>query len=1285
MPAKIAVGKSVTVSYPAAGTIKSSTGLSATSMASVQSSKQSSPSSSTKIEKQDEASATEIVAIADFNRVFDSSKTFTPYGEYYRALDVVHAVTTDDVTYVVNTAIEKDTGGQWTTLRDTVETNIADADDLNNDLAAVDVAIEQASKSLNFLRKDDTSLQEEAEKFLTDRLKSYETPAASRTIDIDSILYADIIGTPPSERFSSTGGSVDALKEMLRDISRQIVDPPDKTCFEGLGQTQASKDLNPTSPSGVAWYYIDSMTRSSTSSGVRLYRCAEMISYVLGISTGIRKIEQDPIASRISFSRSKLGSIFEGIKDSSSVPYRRSKSAANYGESLIAMSLIQFDSAKGDVVIPVEFEDSPSKTYRSGVKSLIREPIMNGDYSFSDFSSYVAAFEDARQDVENYSEMMLGLLDPENNLTPMGVLRIIVESFIEGLEKSKTDEKSRFQLMYTSIAGTTSDGTSNSKRQRLLQIAGRIKYYQLKRGESSPGSGDDAAKKTTLVTTLVSEDSESLKSDAAPTTTQTQDKSDAATERVIVRTASASAPSDKISLSMTAALYSNSSEGGPTAATIQSFLDKANDDLAEYTEQKDRFEAYAKSGSSSYAEYYKEQFEHYKSLKEQTEIYISNLQEQLANTPDYIDTNTVSGYFEEAMKTTDGTFWSCMLKAYDDIVDAALKRLPDNVKMTNELGKTLHGAFDEFGLLSLIVECFVALASTLRLAVQKSEEGSNVPIFDDDFEFSINADGLVQDLEDALRNALPSIAIMGYSASDVSSYIDELRLLTSSEQTPETLAELTFVKTKHIKYAFELLASRAQRYQNAFAYLNAFSKVMSLSKDDLIAAFSNIFETSSRRDALDNTRGRKMMSSLTNQQMVYRRSLLDKYRASSTYGYLPARFIYSELESNALDDLLSSADYSSKLAENTRLVVAAAPAGTIDESVKYNDPDIGAQNYTGMIELVMHRRDHELDDLIFKEKTFLFDPQLYVMPDSFVSYARSRGSSTSDPALQIAKKLSFKLYSRDEVKVLSYQDFSSQERYQNLTSDQINQILRNTTLSYLFETYLFKTTGMVFDESITLSLDDSISDAGLAALTSIAGQNLPNLVLPNSEQLNLLINDSGEVDYFADIPNISTGDRELISALKSSYIMRNEKPVDRLLSNCNFDRVFIVAVDPDSFIINESETIRKNGDAGKQMLASLQKQSLLEKAGSNYAVIPRDPLIGGFSIGDVSCQFIPHTANVGEGSLLQLANDVLKATETKIGKSSSKNVLTKLSGNSGKTSTTSKLTKKVKISKGVKL
>lgn len=1281
MPAKIAVGKSTTVSYPAAGTIKSSTGLTATSMASVQSSKQSNPASSTKIEKEDEAGATEIVAIADFNRVFDSSKTFTPYGEYYRALDAVHAVTTDDITYIVNTAIEKDAGGQWTTLRDAVETNIADADDLNNDLAAVDVAIEQASKSLNFLRMGDTSLQEEAEKFLADRLKSYETPAASRTIDIDSILYTDLIGTPPSERFSSTGGGVDALKEMLRDISWRIIEPPDKTCFEGLGQTQASKDLNPTSPSGVAWDYIDIMTRSSTSPGVRLYRCAEMISYVLGISTGIRKVEQDPIASRISFSRSKLSSIFEGIGDSSPVPYRRSKNSANYGESLIAMSLVQFDSSKGEIVVPVEFEDSPSKTYRSGVKSLIREPIMDGEYSFSDFSSYIAAFEDARQDIENYSEIMLGLLDPENNLTPMGILRIIVESFIEGLEKSKTSESSKFQLMYTSIAGTASDGTSKSKRQRLLQIAGRIKYYQLKRGESSPGSGDDAAKKTTLVTTLVSEGSESLKSDATPTTTQTQDKSDAATERVIVRTAAASAPSDKLSLSMTAALFSNAAEGGLTAATIQSALDSAKDVLTVYTADRERFKTYAKNGS----EEYRAKFELYKSLCELEETYIANLQEQLANTPDYVDTNTVSGYFEEAMKTTDGTFFSCMLKAYDDIVDAALKRLPDNVKMTDDLGKTLHGAFDEFGLLSLIVECFVALASPLKLSVQKSDAGSNPPIFDDDFEFSINADDLVQDLEDALRNTLPSIAVMGYSTADVSSYIDELRLLTSSEQTPETLAELTFVRAASVKYAFELFASRAQRYQNAFAYLNAFSKVMSLSKDDLIAAFSNIFETSSRRDALDNTNGRKMMSSLTNQQMVYRRSLLDKYRASSTYGYLPARFIYSEFESNALNDLLSSADYSSKLAENTRLVVAAVPAGTISDSVKYNDPDLGAQNYTGMIELVMHRRDHELDDLIFKEKVFLFDPQLYVMPDSFVSYARSRGSSTSDPALQIAKKLSFKLYSRDEVKVLSYQDFSSQERYQNLTSDQINQILRNTTLSYLLETYLFKTTGMVFDESITLNLDDSISDAGLSALTSIAGQNLPDLVLPNSEQLNLLINDNGEVDYFADIPNMSTGDRELISALKSSYIMRNEKPVDRLLSNCNFDRVFIVAVDPDSFSINESETTGKNGDAGRQMLVSLQKQGLLKKVGSNYTIIPRDPLTGGFSIGDVSCQFIPHTANVGEGSLLQLANDVLKAANAKIGKSSSKNVSIKSSGSSDKTNVGSKLTKKVKISKGVKL
>ena len=1271
MPAKSAIGKSTKVSYPATGTIKSSTGLMATAAVSLQKSKKSNQSSSSKIEKEDQADPAEIIALADFNRVYSTAKSLTEYGNYYGALEVVHSVMTDDVTYVVNTAIEKDSSGQWAALRDGVEAAVADADDLNNDLANVDAKIEQACKSLNFLRLGDTDIQEEAEKFLEGKLKIHESPSSSRIIDIDNVLFNDIVGNTASQRYASTGGSVKALKSVLYStVSSNILTPPSSEALDGLGQSKSTKDLNPSDPKGVVWEYIDRLTGSSSSS-TRLSRSAKMLSYIFSLSTGIRKVSQDSISKRISFTPSRLGAIFEGVKDDSPVPYRRSKNSPNYGSDLISLSLVQFDAADGSVTVPVEFEDDVAGKYRSGVRSLIRDPISNGEYSFSDFSSYAKSFEENRQDIENYSELILGYLDAENEITPDGVLRIIISNFIDALEVSKSDEKSRFQLLYTSTAGNAVGVTSKLMRQRLLQIAGRIKYYQLKRGEASTGSGDDAVKKKTLITSKTSTGSESLKSDAEATTIQTEDKSDAATERIITRTAAASPPSDILAVSMVGTLSSIAQDGGPTAETINYRIKEATEDLV--TAQA-LVLLYTPRGED-----YKDYVDYYKSRVTSLTAYISDLKAQLKAAPDYVEVSTVRGYFEDSMKTTSGTFWSYMVKSYDDIIEAAQKRLPNNLKLTDELGKTLYGAFDEFGVLSLIVECFVSLAAPMKLSVQKNASGAIT--YDEAFENSINVAELVTDVMAVIESSIPQIAIVGYSASNLADYRDELVFLTS-DKTPEDLSELSFSSAQAVKYAFDGVRTSIVRYQNAMAYLSAFSTVMTRSKEDLVAAFSNILETPTRRAALDNPQGRKMMSTLTNQQMVYRRSLMDKYRASSERGYLPARLAYSESESSALSELLSSANFCSKLSENTRLVVTAVPAGTIDSTKKYNDPELGQQSYTGMLELVMHHRDHELDDLIFKEKTFLFDPQLYVMPDSFTNYKQSRGASSPDAALQIAKKITFKLYSRDEVKILSYSDLAAQERYQNLTSGQIDEIVRNTTLSYLLETYLFKTTGMIFDESSTLNLDDSISGSGEAALISVANQNLPDLVLPSGSQIDALIDETGEVDYFSSIPGLTTGDRELIAALGSSYIMRSEKPVDRLIRDCGFDRVFIVAVDPDSFEIDRSETISKNGNAGKQMLISLQKQGLLKVEKSVYKIIPRDPISGGFSIGDISCQFVPHTASKTEGSLIKLAKDVSKAKS--VNSNSLKSKASSASSKSKVSSDSSIAKSSVKVSKGVK-
>jgi len=1251
VPPKSAIGRGIRISTPAAGTIRSSTGPSAIAAASLRLARHSG-NEAVGIENDEESKPTEIVALVDFNRVYGPGGFTTPYGSYYQTLDAVHSITTDDVSYAVNKCIENDVGGQWLTLKTSLEASIADADDFVEDLAQIDEKLEQAIKSLDFIRANDADLQQEGQNYLTSKLRDYETPASDRKIEIDSVLalpptFFNSNPPLPSESFSSTGGNVAALKKLLTEkIRHRIEEKPHKTIFEIWGQGKETKDLNPAGREaglngGSCW------TSFSNSTSNALLQPIEILASVLNVSTGIVRVEQDAISQKLSFKRGNLVSTFEGTKSAGSsrlsfrdpVPYK--KSAA--GSSLTALSMVQYKKSDGTWVIPVEVEDSPGqRDYKSGPTALIRDSIFGGDYKFSDFDLFTSKFEEGRLDVEAYSEKFLGLLDPTNGITPTEILRIILSNFNDALSIANSEESSKYQLLYTCLAGK-SENRSAALNHQILRIAGRIKYYKVK-SRSGTGSGEDATTKTTLITSKVSIKSESLKKDSEATTTQAEDKSDVAAQRTIERIAGASPSSVEMSGLMLAFMRSIAGSDQLTGEELNQRADRIAQTVRSLNSIKN-------SLSSDI-----EDEDNLKYLRDVINRKISNfnnyvrdLRAQASRTPPYTEEKVIAKYFEDAMKKTSGSFWSFIVKAYDELVQKAQSRLPDGEKMTDELGRTIHGGFDEFGLLAMVVRCFVVLSAPLDISVARSytrgytSGGSSIQGFID----AVNGG----DLGDLLESFLGSneMAVIGYSTNSIRDYKEELTLLTSDMKESE-MRLLQFNSAVIAKSALDHLRSDAASYQNSMAYLAAFSKVMQNSKNDLVEAFSNILETSTRRGLLDTQIGREMMSNITTQQIVYRRSLLDKYRPLEKYGYLPARFSFSLPESLALKTLLASPQLSSKLSENVRIVAAAIPAGSIDNSKKYRDPDLGQQNFTGMTELIVHRRDHEFDDIVFKEKIFLFDPQLYVVPSSFDTYRRARSTSTSDQALEIAKKITFKLYTRDETQTLSYQDFSSNSRYKDLSQKQINDIVRNTTFSYLAETYIYKISGMIFDESVTLSVDDSISSSARSAIDAVSNKNLSDLVLPTASQIADFLLETGDVDYINQTAGLSSGDKEMIAAFASSYLVRNEKPIDRLLANSLFDRVVLVAIDPDSFVIDKIETLRKNGDVGKSALKSLRKSGFLVESKESISVIPRDPMSGGLSVGDISCQFIPHTSSKTEGSLLNISKSVM-IQKTKLDKS----------------------------------
>jgi hypothetical protein len=539
---KSAVGKKTTISTPAAGAIKTPSLVTSTIGASL--SKKSSNNTQA-VEKTESAPPAEIVAVVDFNRIHSTAGNLktstTPYGSYYDALDSIHSIMSEDVTYAVTKALENDTSGEWKSLKSTTDADAADAVDFIEDLTRLLDSIEQAEKSLDFGRTGDQEIQQAAVDYLKSKIKIYDKKAEERGFDL-----VNIIGES-----ATTNTNADSLREVLERLRKTLTketSPFCKTIIDGLSQ-KISNDLNArTGNEHAKAFKLFDATGANTGN---LFYCSEVLSHVMLMSSGIARVKNDAISSRISFNASDLASIFNGAMPGNPLPFRRSLSSGNLGSNLVTLSLIQYDGVDGGTVIPVQAEDSPKQPgYKSGPNALIRSPLRNGNFNFDSFDAFVSQFEKNRLELESYLELLLGYLDTENELTPSGILRTIIKNFVAGLNIVSSNVSAAYELLAISLASQEIPGSENitsslgedygieNIRQEVLRSVATLKRIRLESGVTS-NQGDDSQYPTTLSTSKSSE-GESLSGTITTITTQVENKSPVIVIRDIERLASAS-------------------------------------------------------------------------------------------------------------------------------------------------------------------------------------------------------------------------------------------------------------------------------------------------------------------------------------------------------------------------------------------------------------------------------------------------------------------------------------------------------------------------------------------------------------------------------------------------------------------------------------------------------------------------------------------------------------------------------------------------------------------------
>jgi hypothetical protein len=1223
MPFKAANKSKTLTSAPAKGTLVTNSKFAGAALG-VATKKSTDKSES--FDRNENAGPTEIISLVDFNRVYERSGTagpnLTPYGQYFKALQSIHSITTEDVTYVISKSLENDTTGAWNSLKSNVDISVEDAQDFITDLSDLLNKIEQAERSLDITRSDDPMMRSESIEYLGSKVKRYQKNPDSRVYNVSEIY--------PSLTASGASGSI-FLKALISTMRNRITMEEDPNVAFIVSSLAAPNDLNSKNV-GTFWYDLEKSGDNSS----KLLTCANALSQILSLSSGIPRVNNDAISGRISFDPKNLDSVFNGMSPAARpgkttqadrIPFAR-KIERDIGPNFVTLSMLQKNADDGKVIIPVEMEDDPKGKYQSGVTKMIREALQRGDYTFTELNSFCDQFEQSRKDLETYVELLVGQCDPNNKLTPDEVLRTIISYFIKALEVCEYSKIAGYELI--TIKKSNKDA---SLKQALLQSAGRTKYFQLTANVSTNTSGEDSGYDTSLSTSKVSNNSESLKDDATATTTQIENKSPKRPVRVIERIASDSPTSSDIRDTVYSKLLRYAKDGPPTKQEIQNKINKLNKKLEDYELERNIAIASAAAlaaggvagavltfgvagaAAGAAAAAAVATIVYYEDKVRETKAKISNAKAAMENAPAYDNKDTLKQRLYDMTLTPNSTVVSCIVEAYNDLVRAAVSRTPESQSITNIDGTTRYGRMDEFGMLSLIVQMFGAIADQMDITISKDGAGN------------------------MLLDGLDGASLRSFKV-DLKSLIPENEEYVFEASTCDEAPD--------VKSAMNLLCQNTQIYQNVQAILSAYSTTLTSAKDDLTAEVSDLLATPDRRARLDNEKGRKLMSSLTSQQVIYRRSLLDKYLPNANAGYLPARICYSPDEDLALEDLLSSEEYANLSSENVRIAFVAIPIGTLNENVKYKNKDLGEQNFSGFMELMVHKKDQEFDDIVFESMTYIFDPQLFVAPGSFDFTQNVRNVSDSDSILRVAKKCSYKLYDRNGSESLSYNELLTHSRYSAINKKTLDQIIRNTVASYLLESYVFKTAGMIFDESVSLDLNDGVSQTAITALSSVSSLNLPDLKLPSADQITSVLQIDG-VNFNFDDGILTTGDKELLSALSDSYLMKSENPIDRLIETPSFDRVVAIAFDPDKFNIDVAKTKRESGTVGSAMLGMMEKMQLLDKDSSILKIKPRDPLAGGFSVGSFTCQFVPHTTN-SDGS------SIVESFEEKINKQANKSV-----------------------------
>jgi hypothetical protein len=409
-----------------------------------------------------------------------------------------------------------------------------------------------------------------------------------------------------------------------------------------------------------------------------------------------------------------------------------------------------------------------------------------------------------------------------------------------------------------------------------------------------------------------------------------------------------------------------------------------------------------------------------------------------------------------------------------------------------------------------------------------------------------------------------------------------------------------------------------------------------------------------------NTLPQSIMQSLSNEQIALARAAKSVYRrrAANDKSWLPARSWIYIRERELIKSMLNIPSLNGKKAENVRVLTVGLPRGLTKYLVNpLYSMGSGASSATlrenRLVEISIYRRDFEYEDVIFKPKTFLFDPFLFITNwDGMNGVPWKQYMSFMDKALQKIK------YARMQVNAgtpaltaIEHMEAGAYSDY-NLKGFEGTAMFWNHALSYTLTIYYKLLFGLEIDEFGFFSnemYNESIIDNSaapildLAATKSALKEKLPLGDVPWKHALTEALRPQGwrvkQLNEFAsrllptirDLstdgatvpeelpPDISMEEALHFRAVGSSTLLTAGSIAEKIIAPRLFDRVFMIPVDPDDFSIDKDATWNNGSDA-QALMKSDEWQNMTETIGGELRIRPRRMNDGKYEFSDFFAQ-----------------------------------------------------------------